>query len=149
MKEFGANIGIASTDAAFICLGTTVAPSYTFTPATTTRSGDNVNLMAKPIAENNGTIPVGYYALAKKSQGLGFYPTTKPLTGQQGKAYLNIASSAPSFSIEIEGETTGIKVINLEENSENNGQMYDLQGRRVAEPTKGVYIVNGKKVVVK
>ncbi len=149
MKEFGANIGIASTDAAFICLGTTVANPYTFTPATATRSGDNVNLMAKPIPENDGTILAGYYALAKKSQGLGFYPTTKDLTGQKGKAYLNISSSAPSFSIEIEGETTGIKVINLEENSENNGQMYDLQGRRVAEPSKGVYIVNGKKVIVK
>jgi hypothetical protein len=105
--------------------------------------------MAKPIPENDGTILAGYYALAKKSQGLGFYPTTKDLTGQKGKAYLNISSSAPSFSIEIEGETTGIKVINLEENSENNGQMYDLQGRRVAEPSKGVYIVNGKKVIVK
>jgi uncharacterized protein YlzI (FlbEa/FlbD family) len=27
--------------------------------------------------------------------------------------------------------------------------MYDLQGRRVAQPTKGLYIVNGKKYIVK
>ena len=30
-----------------------------------------------------------------------------------------------------------------------NGQFFDLQGRRVAQPTKGLYIVNGKKVIVK
>ena len=29
------------------------------------------------------------------------------------------------------------------------GEIYDLQGRRVAQPTKGLYIVNGKKVVIK
>ncbi len=36
----------------------------------------------------------------------------------------------------------------------DNGQMtndivYDLQGRRVAQPTKGLYIVNGRKTVIK
>ena len=35
-------------------------------------------------------------------------------------------------------------------NSEKvNSVVYDLQGRRVAQPTKGLYIVNGKKVVIK
>ena len=33
--------------------------------------------------------------------------------------------------------------------SEGEGVWYDLQGRRVAQPTKGIYILNGKKVVVK
>ena len=31
---------------------------------------------------------------------------------------------------------------------DNNGY-YDLQGRRVAQPAKGLYIVNGKKMVIK
>lgn len=31
----------------------------------------------------------------------------------------------------------------------NDGQYYDLQGRRVAQPVKGMYIVNGKKTIVK
>ena len=33
--------------------------------------------------------------------------------------------------------------------SKGEGDYHDLQGRRVVQPTKGVYIVNGKKVVVK
>ena len=72
----------------------------------------------------------------------------------KGKAYLEIPASpahqAPSFSIELDGETTGIKVLNFnEDNNLNNDRMFDLQGRRIAEPTKGVYIVNGKKVIIK
>ena len=69
-----------------------------------------------------------------------------------GKAYLHVeapANAAPALTIGFGDEgTTGIRSI-------DNGQLtidnvyYDLSGRRVAEPTKGVYIVNGKKVVIK
>ena len=44
------------------------------------------------------------------------------------------------------GITTGIE--NMEHSSSAIDQYYDLQGRRVAHPTKGLYIVNGRKVVV-
>ena len=144
MTSFGEGVGIASTDAAFLELNS-ASDTYTFTPATSTRSGSN--LMKKP---DDGVTPAGAYVFANKSAGVGFYKTTTALNNQQGKAYLEIESSAPSFSIEIEGETTGIKVINFnEDNNLNNGQMFDLQGRRIADPTKGVYIVNGKKVIIK
>lgn len=45
------------------------------------------------------------------------------------------------------GITTGIE--NMEHSPSATDQYYDLQGRRVAHPTKGLYIVNGRKVVVK
>lgn len=45
------------------------------------------------------------------------------------------------------GETTGIEVI-MQQGSEN-GEVYDLQGRRVMDPQKGIYIKNGKKIVVR
>ena len=44
------------------------------------------------------------------------------------------------------GITTGIE--NMEHSPSATDQYYDLQGRRVAHPTKGLYIVNGRKVVV-
>ena len=144
MTSFGEGVGIASTDAAFLEVNS-ASDTYTFTPATSTRSGSN--LMKKPAG---GVTPEGAYVFANQSAGVGFYKTTTDLDNQQGKAYLGFESSAPSFSIEIEGETTGIKVINFnEDNNLNNGQMFDLQGRRIADPTKGVYIVNGKKVIIK
>ena len=45
-------------------------------------------------------------------------------------------------------ETTNIEHSTLNiEHSDNS--VYDLQGRKVAQPTKGLYIHNGKKVVIK
>ena len=44
------------------------------------------------------------------------------------------------------GETTGIKGVTVET---ANDDMYDLQGRRIVNPDKGIYIKNGKKVVIK
>lgn len=67
-----------------------------------------------------------------------------------GKAYLNIAvSSARSLNMIFDDEmTTGIE--NIEHGSLNiEHSVYDLQGRRVSKPTKGLYIVNGKMVVIK
>ena len=60
------------------------------------------------------------------------------------------ASSAPALSIVFGGETTGIEVIDNGQWTIDNGEWYDLNGRKVAAPTrKGVYINNGRKVVVK
>jgi hypothetical protein len=80
----------------------------------------------------------------------------KKATGDKlkaGKAYLTTtydvtASGAPSLAIVIDGETTGISEIEKMRNV-GNETFYDLQGRKVAQPTKGLYIVNGKKVVIK
>ena len=44
-------------------------------------------------------------------------------------------------------EPTGIAHVNAR--TDNKTVVFDLQGRRVAAPTKGLYIVNGKKVVLK
>ena len=55
--------------------------------------------------------------------------------------------TAPSkVKMVFRDETTGIKNVIVET---ANDDMYDLQGRRIVNPNKGVYIKNGKKVVVK
>ena len=67
-----------------------------------------------------------------------------------GKAYLHY-DSAPgareSLEINFEDETTAISSVNRE--TINNNGYYNLSGQRVAQPTKGLYIVNGKKVIIK
>ena len=58
------------------------------------------------------------------------------------------SAGARRLTIVFEGETTGINAINAAATIEGN--IYDLQGRKVAQPKKGgLYIVNGKKIVVK
>ena len=66
-----------------------------------------------------------------------------------GKAYLKIAvANAAPLEIDFDGETTGVNTLNVERGT-LNGEVYNLNGQRVAQPTKGLYIVNGRKVVVK
>ena len=80
-----------------------------------------------------------------------YIDTNTSLTIPAGKAYLDAtASLAPSLNIVFEdgSETTGINAVKGAEFTVN-GEYYDLQGRRVAQPTKGLYIVNGRKVVIK
>ena len=58
----------------------------------------------------------------------------------------SLETAASNVKIVFRGETTGIKDITVET---ANDDMYDLQGRRIVNPDKGVYIKNGKKVVIK
>lgn len=85
------------------------------------------------------------YVLNKVDGVVGFYKLSANGTLTKGKAYLEAESEAPYFGFDGEG-TTGIQSI---ERTINDNQYYTLDGRRVAEPTKGLYIINGKKVVIK
>ena len=51
------------------------------------------------------------------------------------------------YDVEAYWQTVGISEVNTVK--ADNNVVYDLQGRRVAQPAKGLYIVNGKKVVLR
>ena len=59
------------------------------------------------------------------------------------------ANARLSISFADDDEITAIERIANSQQLKANGQYYDLQGRKVAQPAKGLYIVNGRKVVVK
>ena len=96
----------------------------------------------------NGTDGYTYYYVASDE----FHKATSG-TLQSGKAYLKISSSlvpveeARSFGFVVDDEeTTGVSAsLNNKGQMKNDNVVYDLQGRRVAQPTKGLYIVNGRK----
>ena len=59
-----------------------------------------------------------------------------------------ISTEARSFELDIDGETTAISAVSG--SPADNGAVYTLDGRKVTNPAKkGVYIVNGKKVIIK
>ena len=90
-----------------------------------------------------------YYVLANKSAGVGFYKLQNGVTIPAGKCFLAVANtSAPEFLGFGGDDTTGINAVNGE-GFTVNGEFYNLNGQRVAQPKKGLYIVNGKKVVIK
>ena len=73
------------------------------------------------------------------------YATVNPF-----RSYIKVAKSAnaPATLIWTDDEATGISSLKADiQNGKAN--VYDLQGRRVLNPVRGLYIVNGKKVIVK
>lgn len=83
-------------------------------------------------------------------KGGKFCQVTGASTVPAGKAYLlasDIPASAPELGFIFDGGTTGINSVVARDIQ--NGEFYNLNGQRVSAPTKGLYIVNGKKVIVK
>ena len=85
---------------------------------------------------------------------IGFYKVKKGVTTVPGnKAFLVLTDAeaqAKGFILTFEdGSTTGIETVETSKGNIEDGVYYDLQGRRVENPTRGIYIVNGKKVVIK
>ena len=103
----------------------------------------NELLVSDGTVKGDGSI----YVLANGTNGVGFYLLQSGDALAAGKAYLSVPAGARQF-IGFGNDATGISEELIAE-SEEFAQYYDLQGRRVAQPTKGLYIVNGKKVIIK
>ena len=98
---------------------------------------------------------VGYtgYYLNNGSNGLGFYPAEKGNMSPY-KAFFRVPNSSGSrtfFSFGEDDETTGLEAVDVNPETVKEGvrEYYNLNGQRVMNPTKGLYIVNGKKVIIK
>jgi len=88
------------------------------------------------------------YVLSNSStEGVGFYKYTGSVI-PGFKAYFNdpSGSSVKGFSFSMEDVETAIRAI---ESENNDLEIYDIAGRRVPQAQKGLYIVNGKKVMFK
>lgn len=89
------------------------------------------------------------YAMASKVKDganvVGFYRVQEGVVIPRYKAYLNSTADVEGFIFE---ETTGINTVERAENA--NQDIYTITGAKVNNAAqKGVYIMNGKKVVVK
>ncbi len=97
------------------------------------------------------TIPgTGHYILTKHGADVGFRQTVASSKVAANRAYLTAGSGARDFLYIdfLDDETTDIMKVSPV-SPMSDGIYYDLQGRKVARPVKGMYIVNGKKVIVK
>ena len=102
------------------------------------------DLGSNDLKVSTGTDVENMYVLADNTSGVGFYKWNGTSDLSAGKVYLQGASSAREFL--GFGDVTGINSV-LGSELKVNGY-FDLQGRRIAQPTKGLYIVNGRKVIV-
>ena len=132
------------------------------------------DLVATPAEAQTIVADAGYtlyrltYSNATTKEGLGFYlgvsgssKDGSRLKATPGKAYLNVltseatapASSSPAMGFRFadnNGETTGLRGISATDGTTGApAATYDLTGRKVSRPVHGLYIQNGKKVIIK
>ena len=67
-----------------------------------------------------------------------------------GRVYVDAPANAARDYLEFtfDDETTGVDDVRSKM-SDGRSEYFNLAGQRVAQPTKGLYIVNGKKYVIK
>ena len=90
------------------------------------------------------------YVLSNPAEGLGFYRaqlTDGHFQNNANKVYLPVANTT-SQVLKFNFGTTGIEGVETDNNSAKS-VIYDLSGRRVNATSKGIYIQNGKKFIVK
>ncbi len=113
------------------------------------RATHKIGLLTGVLTEDGVAVPPESYILAKKDERLGFYQVAEGANYicAQYKCYLTVEDEdtpVKAFYFEGSGIETAIENVM---GAQENGAIYDLQGRRVEKAVKGIYIVNGKKVV--
>ena len=142
--------GTVPANTGVIITANTDNPGY-FAPATTVTALESNQLNHSAGAAH--TIVENDYILATANSVTALY---KARVGgsdlKMNKAFLNLGTSlSPAFMLNFDDALTGIS--SIESQADTNGGndlLYDLSGRRIAQPLRsGIYIRNGKKVFVK
>ena len=144
--------GIVPANTGLLIKGTEGTVTIPVAASTSTDVSANklVGVTANTVIEAN----TGYVLMNDATYGLGFYKNSNAFTVGANTAYLPTnfdGGSARSFFSLFNDDVTGISdATRLNDNGKMiNDNCFDLQGRRIAQPTRGLYIVNGKKVVIK
>lgn len=124
------------------------AGSYNFVASADETSTIENNDLKAATADTKGD-GATIYALVEQNGEAVFAPLKEGVAVSLGHAYLELpaASAARFYSIQFGGETTGINEVNAA--AKADGAYYTLQGVKTSKAAKGIYIHNGKKVVIK
>ena len=128
----------------------TAGETYRFTPASSAVA-PTTNLL-KPILEKQKISGNNNYILSKPSTKVGFFKVNSDGGSwcSAGTAYLETPVAARDY-FWIDDETTGIEAVDVTPDTVKEGarEYYNLNGQRVMNPSKGLYIFNGKKLIIK
>lgn len=87
-----------------------------------------------------------FFALTKQGEKVGFALVANGVVIPADKAYLEVPAGTPAKFFGLDGEATGINSVKT---AKADGAYYTLEGVKTTKPVKGLYIHNGKKIVVK
>ena len=153
LNEITSGIIPANTGVVIAGANGEAATADTYNFAITTTEDTATSALLGSVATTYYTEAGTYYALAQVDGVVGFYKdqfNNSRFQNNSHKAYLYVASEgaeAASYSFRFGEGTTGVDQIT--DNREQSTVIYDLTGRRVENPSNGIYIINGVKVLVK
>lgn len=101
----------------------------------------------KAATEDVTSVDDKFFALTKLGEKVGFALVESGIVIPAGKAYLEVTKgTAAAKFFGLDGEATGIESVKT---AKADGAYYTLEGVKTTKPVKGLYIHNGKKIVVK
>ena len=101
------------------------------------------------ISDGSSATGSNLYVLASRSGTVGFYRWTSDSSLPKGRVYLDAAAGAPEYLAFSFGQTTDVERVTPAQPKVDEGTVYNLQGQRVERPVRGLYIMGGRKVLVK
>ena len=152
------SVSVLGANKGYFVKGTAALTPYTATPIGSDADATTGNkiVACTSATDLNATTPNNHdkYVLGTTSTGeSGLFLVDSDVTVGAGKAYLDADGTGGahvlSLNFDESGDVTGISNVNNEVKSLFDGDFYNLKGQRVALPTKGLYIINGRKVVIK
>ena len=106
-----------------------------------------------------GNAPAATYSKSERGEVKVAYNVAAPtfmyvyataVAGARGSEPTAIENALKLYGFTVKpGDTTGINAINSDKPTDGHDVYFDLSGRRVTTPQKGIYVKNGQKVVVK
>lgn len=100
----------------------------------------------KAATEDVTSVDDKFFALTKLGEKVGFALVANDVVIPAGKAYLEVPAATAAKFFSLDGEATGINSVKT---AKADGAYYTLEGVKTTKPVKGLYIHNGKKIVVK
>lgn len=115
----------------------------TIVAGTPDATGTNVTMTGTYAASMD--VPTDSYIIS----GDKIYQVNSTVTLKNTRAYITVTDPAPArvLTMSFGGEVTGIATIENGQFNIETGVIYDLSGRKVTAPAKGIYVINGKKIV--
>ena len=153
-KKDGSTVTLKEIEGGYIPANTGVvvsgaANTYVANVTTSGATLAETNLL-KPWTTAGEPTDETYYTLAVDGESKPVFKLSTGGTLAAGKAYLVMPAGARELSVDFGGETTGVnEELRMKNEESSAAPVYNLNGQRVSQPTRGLYIVNGKKVVVK
>lgn len=145
--SFGVKEGISANEPCLL-KATATGTTYTLEGRTIVagepvKAGTNVTMTGTYAASI--TVPTGNYIVS----GDKLYNVDSNVTLKNTRAYITVTEPTPArvLTMSFGDDATGIATIENGELKVETGVIYDLSGRKVTAPAKGIYVINGKKIV--